>query len=204
MFSLRRFTSLCIAFSFLLVSYTGILLFIVPEGRIAYWINLKLLGLSKNQYGDLHVTFSVLFLVAAFLHLYLNFKPLLAYLKNKQREFTLLSKEFVLAIGLSIFFFVGTVYEAPPFQNFLDFETEVKELWSQDGGVPPYGHAELSSLKALCKKTYLDLEKSIATLKAKGFVGVEANKSLKDIATTNNVAPNVLFNIIDIEENELQ
>lgn len=35
MIRLRRLTSLCVAFSFLAMSYTGILLFIAPKGRVA-------------------------------------------------------------------------------------------------------------------------------------------------------------------------
>lgn len=203
MVSLRRFTSLCITFAFLVMSYTGIMLFLVPEGRIAYWTNWEIFGLSKTQYGNLHVSFMVLFLMGMVLHLYLNWELLMTYLKNKKREFSLLTKEFVFALGFTLVFFLGTLYEIAPFKTFLDFQAQIKEYWQEDGGIPPYGHAELSSLKALCKKSDLDLEKSIATLKAKGFIEVEPNKSLKDIAKANNVAPNVLFNTIDIEENEI-
>ncbi len=86
MVALRRFTSLCITFSFLVMTYTGVMLFIVPQGKIAYWTNWELFGLSKTQYGSLHVTFMVLFLVGMVLHLYLNWKPLMQYLKNKKKR----------------------------------------------------------------------------------------------------------------------
>ena len=72
MYSLRRFTSLCIGFSFLIMSYTGIILFLAPKGRVANWTNWQLLGLDKTHYTHLHVTFMVLFLVGMIFHIYLN------------------------------------------------------------------------------------------------------------------------------------
>jgi hypothetical protein len=204
MVSLRRFTSLCITFSFLVMSYTGIMLFIVPQGKIAYWTNWELFGLSKEQYGALHVTFMVLFLVGMVLHIYLNWKPLMMYLKNRKREFSLLTKEFVLALGFTLVFAFGTLYEVAPFKSFLDFEESVKESWVTDKTTPPYGHAEASSLKSLCKKTYIDLDKALATLEKNGIVGAKANKQFGEIAKENGLAPHEIYNMIDIEENELE
>ena len=60
--SLRKLTSLTITFSFFIMSYTGIILFIAPKGRVANWTNWELFGLDKTEYTNLHVTFMVLFL----------------------------------------------------------------------------------------------------------------------------------------------
>jgi len=204
MVALRRFTSLCITFAFLVMSYTGIMLFIVPQGKIAYWTNWELFGLSKEQYGALHVTFMVLFLVGMVLHIYLNWKPLMMYLKNRSREFSLLTKEFVLALGFTLVFLFGTLYEVAPFKTFLDFEDSIKQSWVTDETTPPYGHAEASSLKSLCKKTYIDLDKAIATLEKNGLTGIKGNKQVGVIAKENGFAPHEIYNMIDIEENELE
>jgi hypothetical protein len=37
--------------SFLIMTYTGIMLFLCPHGRVAYWSDWHFFGLSKNQYG---------------------------------------------------------------------------------------------------------------------------------------------------------
>jgi len=204
MVSLRRFTSLCITFSFLVMTYTGGMLFIVPQGKYAYWMNWKLFGLSKEQYGSLHVTFMVLFLVGMILHIYLNWKPLMMYLKNRNREFSLLTKEFIFALGFTLIFVFGTLYEVAPFKTFLDFEDSIKATWVTDETTPPYGHAESSSLKSLCKKTYIDLNKALATLEKNGIKGAEANKQVGEIAKENGIAPSDIYNLIDIEDNELE
>lgn len=203
MLFLRRFTSLSITFSFFVMTYTGIMLFIVPQGKIAYWTNWELFGLSKTQYGNLHVTFMVLFLLGMILHIYLNWTPLMCYLKNKSKKFTLLTKEFILAFSFTLIFILGTLYEVAPFKTFLDFEDSIKQSWVTEKTTPPYGHAELSSLKALCKKTYIDLNKAIITLEKHGIVGVKANKRVGVLAKENGLAPSDIYNIIDIEENEL-
>jgi len=84
-------------------------------------------GLSKDQYTSLHVMFMVLFLISIVLHIYLNWKLLMVYLKNKKSEFSLLTKEFVLALDVTLVFLFGTLYEIPPFKTFLNFEESIKE-----------------------------------------------------------------------------
>ena len=195
--NLRRFTSLVITFAFLIMTYTGIMLFITPKGRIANWVNWEILGLSKEQYGALHVTFMVLFLVGMALHIWLNWGPLMSYLKNKRREFTLLTKEFGLALGFTVLFVVGTLAQIAPFQTFLDFEESVKVSWETGDNEPPYGHAELSSLKTFSKRIGQDVEKAIALLEAKGIKGATPGAKLQEIADFNGIAPHDIYTIID-------
>ncbi len=48
---MKKITSLSLGMSFLIMTYTGIMLFLCPHGRVAYWSDWHFLGLSKNQYG---------------------------------------------------------------------------------------------------------------------------------------------------------
>ena len=194
--SLRRVTSLTITFSFLIMSYTGILLFIAPKGRVANWINWELFGLDKTQYTNLHVTFMVLFLVGMVFHLYLNWKPLMAYLKNKSRQFSLLTKEFVFAVAINALFFVGTLSYWAPFDQFLDFEDDVKNSWEKKIDKAPYGHAELSTLEEFSQKTGLALETVINQLNASSLKGVSSQKTIAALAKENGKSPSQLFEII--------
>ena len=50
---IRGFVSLLTALSFLIMAVSGLILFIVPEGRIANWHDWRFLGLTKNQWGDM-------------------------------------------------------------------------------------------------------------------------------------------------------
>lgn len=198
--SLRRVTSLTITFSFLIMSYTGILLFIAPKGRVANWINWELFGLDKTQYTNLHVTFMVLFLVGMVFHLYLNWKPLMAYLKNKSRQFSLLTKEFVFAVAINTLFFVGTLSYWAPFDQFLDFEEDVKNSWEKKVDKAPYGHAELSTLKEFSEKTNVPLQSIMQQLTSGKIQGVQSDKTIAALAKENGKSPSQLFELINLKK----
>ena len=83
---IRRIISLTIFLSFIMMAYTGIMLFLCPQGRVAYWTGWRLFGLSKEQYGELHTTFMIVFLVGGIWHITLNWRPIKGYLKNRSRE----------------------------------------------------------------------------------------------------------------------
>jgi len=78
---MKKITSLSLGISFLIMSYTGIFLFLAPHGKVAYWSDWHLWGLTKNQYGDLHTTSMVSFLILGGLHIYYNWKPITSYIK---------------------------------------------------------------------------------------------------------------------------
>jgi len=65
---------------------TSIVLFIVPQGRVAYWADWRLWGLTKTDWGNIHINLGLLFLIALFVHIYYNWKPLISYLKNKAKQ----------------------------------------------------------------------------------------------------------------------
>jgi len=73
----RGLTSLFTTAGFFVMSVTGIAAYIVPQGRIAYWTDWHFLGLSKVQWGNIHIISSLLFIVAGSFHIWFNWKPLL-------------------------------------------------------------------------------------------------------------------------------
>ena len=83
---MRKITSLSALASFVLLTLTSVILYIVPPGRVAYWADWRLWGLSKTQWDNLHINLGVLFLVAVCFHVYFNWNPIVAYLKNKARQ----------------------------------------------------------------------------------------------------------------------
>ncbi len=74
---LRKITSLTALLSFVFLTLTSLILFIVPHGRVAYRSDWRLWGLSKTQWSDLHINIGFLFLIAIFVHIYYNWKPAL-------------------------------------------------------------------------------------------------------------------------------
>ncbi len=200
MIKLRKFISLCIALSFLVMTYTGLILFIAPQWDVAYWMNWRFLGLSKLDYVYLHSTFMVLFIVSISTHLYLNWKPFKMYLKNQKKQFSIFTKEFILALGVTIVFIVGTLYEVPPFKTFLNFGYGVEQSWKTAKTTPPYSYAENSSLSLFCKKTFINPDKAMDILKKNGLKGISLNKSLSQIAIENSLSPATVYNMIKTQK----
>jgi hypothetical protein len=193
--NLKKITSLTMMFVVIIMTYTGIMLFISPPGRIANWTNWKLFGLSKESYVQIHSMFMVLFILMTLIHVYYNWKPLTSYMKNTAREMIVFTKEMLVAIILVAVFLLGTISFIPPFSSFLDFGVGVKNSWEKEYGTAPYAHAELSSLKMFVKKMGYDLEKTQGILKTNN-VKFEVTQSLSQIGDNNSLSPQFIYNLL--------
>lgn len=194
--TMRKVTSMTMFISLVVLIVNSVILYVVPEGRVAYWADWKFWGLTKTQWGDQHITVGVLFLVAGFLHIYYNWKPIVAYMKNKAREIKIFTGAFNLALVLTIVFVVGTIYNVPPMSTILDISASFKQAGSEKYGEPPYGHAELSSLKMFTKKENLDLAQSLVLLQEAGLKNSGEKDTLKEIAKNNSMTPQQVYDVI--------
>ncbi len=192
---MRKITSFSLGISFIIMTYTGIMLFICPHGRVAYWSDWHFLGLSKDQYGNLHTTSMIVFVLFGILHIYYNWRVILNYLKDKSRKISFSTKEFLIALGLNIVFVVGTLAMIQPFSGFLTFENNLKESWTAKAKEPPYGHAELSKLEIFCKRVDIPLQEATKQLSENG-IKFSTKDTLLTIAKNNNMNPSEVYNII--------
>jgi hypothetical protein len=193
---MRRIVSLTALLSLVLVLLTSVVLYIEPPGRVAYWSGWRLMGLSKEQWGAVHINTGVLFLVALGLHVWYNWTPLVSYLKDKARNFRLFTREFNWAAGITLAFVLGTLLGLPPFSTITD-----GNIWFQDRaarlyGEPPYGHAELSTLKTFASRVGLNLDESLARLRAAGVAVSGPEESLQAVAERQGVTPQALYRIM--------
>jgi len=190
--------------SLVVLLVNSIILYIVPEGRVAYWADWRLGGLTKIQWTDQHVTVGVLFLVASVLHLFYNWSAILAYLKNKAREIKVFTGSFNVALVITLLVVVGTYFEIPPMSTIVEISSEIKEGGAEKYGEPPYGHAELSSLKLFSKRDGLDADKALELLREKGLVVESTKETLKVIAANNKLTPQQLYAIIQLARPEAE
>lgn len=195
---MKKITSLSLGFSFLIMSITGVVLYFVPKGKIAYWADWHIFGLSKSQYGELHTTSMVTFLIFGILHIYYNWKPILSYLKDKNKKVSFTKKEFLIAFGINLIFVLGTLYMAQPFKGFLDMQSAIKNHWTQKYGEPPYGHAEETKLKRFCSKMDIDYEDAVQVLKENN-IKFKADETLLSIGQNNNMSPSAIYELIEAE-----
>lgn len=190
---MRRITALIMLLSFTLEIITSIVLFIVPEGRVAYWSDWSMLGLSKTQWADIHINLGFLFIAAGLLHLFYNWKPMIAYMKNKARQVKIFTPDFNAALIITALFTVGTLLHVPPLSMILNLSESFKDAAAETYGEPPYGHAERSSLKMLAKRTGLDLATMQQQLKDGGIAFTDEKQTLLDIARANGTSPKEIY-----------
>lgn len=194
--TIRKITSMTMFVSFIMLILNSVILYIVPEGRVAYWADWHMLGLTKSEWGNQHINFGFLFLLAGLVHLFYNWKPIMAYMKNKAKEFKMFTGAMNVALLISAVVAVGTYYEVPPLSTVLKIGGGFKDRAAAKYGEPPYGHAELSSLAMLTKKEGLDLQQSLVLLKEAGM-RVEGEKdTVVAIAKKNKMTPQQIFEII--------
>jgi len=196
---MKKITSLSLGFSFLIMSYTGVILYFVPKGKVAYWADWHFLGLSKTQYGDIHTTSMLTFLLFALLHIYYNWKPLMSYLKDKNKKISFTKKDLLIALGVNLFFVLGTLYMIQPLKGYLDLQENIKDYWAKSYGEPPYSHAEESKLKVFCKKLHIDYDTAVQILKEKN-INFKTNDTIATIAKHNDLSPNDIYLLIKTDK----
>ncbi|MBW1753572.1 MAG: hypothetical protein JRJ46_10845, partial [Deltaproteobacteria bacterium] len=93
----------------------------------------------------------------------------------------------------TIIFIIGTYFFVPPFSWVLELNESIKDASAVKYGEPPYGHAELSSLKTFTSKMGFDLNESVKRLKKTGIKFDSEKQTLKEIAKTNKISPLQLY-----------
>ncbi|BBO90594.1 DUF4405 domain-containing protein [Desulfosarcina ovata] len=191
--NMRKITSLTATLSFIVVVVTSIILYIVPQGRVAYWADWRLWGLSKEQWGEIHINVGLLFLLALILHIYYNWKPLMAYLKDKRRQMKIFTPAFNVALAICAVTVAGTLFMVPPFSWVLNLNGAFKDAGAEKYGEPPYGHAELSTIQSFAKKVELDPQTALQRLQAAGYQVTDGSETLLELATRNQTTPKALY-----------
>jgi hypothetical protein len=193
----RGLTSFFTLFGFLIMSITGLVLYVEPAGRVAYWITWQMGGLTKDDWGNIHILSSLLFIVAGVFHTVLNWKPLMNYFKDKARKGVKLRRELAISSVVSVWIVIGAIWPFPPLSYLLDFNSWLKETWVvEDAYEPPFGHAELLSLSSFTKKMEIPLADATQELKANGVEFSGVDETLEAIALRNEMAPMEIYLLI--------
>jgi hypothetical protein len=162
---------------------TAVILYIEPHGRVAYWTKWSFLGLEKDQFGNIHIFSGLLFLVAGGFHLYYNWKPLIGYLSGKIKSGMRYKRELMISCFIFLWIIASGIWSLPPLVYVADLGEAVKSAWVTSPELePPFGHAELVSLKTFCKKQGIPLDQAMTELREAGFKVDNPDKTLANIA----------------------
>jgi biotin operon repressor len=190
----RRFVSLCLFFTLIAMTISGIVLYIMPHGRVAYWTGWRFLGLDKDQWDNLHTVFGFLMVFFGIWHVVLNWSSIVNYIKGKVSS--LPSKEFWLSAVVAAVVTIGTIANVPPFSFVPEFGEKIKNMWEKPKIEPPAPHAELIPLKKVAKLLGISPEEALKTLKERGIKVTSPEEKLKDIAAKNGITPARIYEIL--------
>ena len=193
---MRKITSMTMVWSLIVLVFNSIVLYVVPEGRIANWADWRFWGLDKHDWSAQHTTVGFLFIFAALLHIFYNWKPILNYMKDKAKKLTVFTAASSIGLGLTVIFVIGTYLDVPPMSTIVEFSEQIKEGASTKYGDPPYGQAQSSSLQGFTSRMGLDLNKSVELLGAAGIEVSDEKEMLGDIAKRSGNTPQQIYDII--------
>jgi hypothetical protein len=199
----RKSVSLTALVSFALLLLTSVILYIVPAGRVAYWADWRLWGLTKTQWINVHVNLGVLFLLAIGLHTYLNWNPMVSYLKTKAKSLRVFTTDFNVALVVTIVVIAGTLWMVPPFSSIIHLGDAIKDKAAVAYGEPPYGHAELSSMETFVKRMGWNPAEVRQRLAASGIQLADMQVTIQQIATTHGMTPQKVYTIMQPPEKNL-
>jgi len=125
-FSLRAFASVLAGISFVLMGVTGLVLFIAPSCRIARDSSWVVWGHDKDQWIAIHVWLSIAFVIASFIHIYLNWAVLINYFKIKLHKGLAFRYEWICALAICAIIFAGASYGVAPFSSLMVWKESFK------------------------------------------------------------------------------
>lgn len=201
--SLRKIASLTALLSFTALVYTSVFTYLAPRGPgSSQW---EALGLGKHEWLALHTDLGILFLVAGIVHTILNIKPLISYLRNKKKKLRVLTLNFNVALLLTVWVVVGSLFNLTPFNAIRSF-TEARSTRSRhhSEAVEPAGNPipekppflySGRTLANLCNKYEIEAGPVVQELVSMG-INARAEWSIRQIAETNDMEPLSVFEAI--------
>jgi hypothetical protein len=196
-FQIRGFVSLFLVLAFLVLTVSGVVLYITPRGRVANWTGWTMLGLDKQTWQSMHMSISLLFLIGVLLHLWLNWAMFWCYIKKKTSVALNLKAEMLAATLLAGAVVTGAIFHVPPFRNILDLNYQIKDYWDRwaDNAAvsPPTPHAEELTLEWLAANMRVPLDDLIKSLKDEGVAVDGGSQTLGQVAEKNSITPGEVY-----------
>ncbi|NLX57370.1 MAG: DUF4405 domain-containing protein [Planctomycetaceae bacterium] len=189
----RGFTSLLLMLAFVVLCASGAALYASPKGRVAYWTDWTLVGLNKDAWESLHTNTAILLLLAAGIHLYLNWTIFLGYIKKRATWALRLKRELLIATSITACVVAGSVLAVPPFSTTMQVHSRIQAYWEGSAPKAPTPHAEEFTLHRLARTIGLSVEEVEQSLEEGGFPVDDRSVSLRELALQARVAPSDVY-----------
>ncbi len=184
---IRGPVSLALTVGSILLALSGVILYVMPHGRIAYWNDFRIWGLGKDPWTSLHLILALLFTILATTHAILNIKPLISYLKRK--AIAVLAS--LGAVGLLA---LTAIIGVPPASWLASGSESAKSAWDEPS--PPMPHFEMQTLQAATAFHGTNVEDAISSFEENGVPGAKPGDTFNDLAERTGKAPAELYGIM--------
>jgi hypothetical protein len=200
---IRRIASLTALLAFIALVFSSVMSYMAPRGPGSS--NWEALGLGKHEWFSLHTNLGLLFLVACIVHVAFNWKPIVAYMKNKLGHFRLFTLNFNIALLLTLWVITSSVLDWPPFSGIQSYKeslgnrgrhhaTEVVTEKAALPAKPPFLYSR-RSVAGLSEDYSISERRVLDTFKDLG-IKAEADWSIKEIAKHNDMASESVYEAI--------
>lgn len=192
-FSWKAFVTFYVTLSFLVLGVSGLVLYVAPPGRVANWSIWRLGALTKAQWQAMHTVMSFVFLAAAGLHLFFNWKVLTAYVRSRLHEGVRMKRELAAAVSAGVFLLALTVAGVPPFSTVMEVGDDIKNAWATPTDEPPVAHAEALTLAQLADAVKVPADAARANLTSRGVEVGAPDLTIEAIAAANGLTPQQVY-----------
>ncbi|UCF15332.1 MAG: DUF4405 domain-containing protein [Phycisphaerales bacterium] len=132
-FNLRAFASVFAGLSFILMVVTGLVLFSAPSCRIARDTSWAVWGHDKDQWVAVHVWLSIAFVIASFIHIYLNWAVLINYFRSRIHRKPAFRAEWLAALAICVVLYAGSARGVTPFSSLMTWKETFKHGSTEPG-----------------------------------------------------------------------
>lgn len=192
-FRWRAFLSLTLFFAFILLAFSGLILYLRPEGSIARWIGWRVLGLDKSGWEGFHTLFCIAFTVTAVIHLLWNGKALVRYIRSKSARRIRLRRELPAALIVVSVLIMLAVLRMPPLSQIMKWRTTLKQGSGLLRIPSPETDFEKKTLSSAAASLEIPAAPLVEALRKQGLDIPSPETSLKTIARRNRISPQELY-----------
>jgi len=122
----RKYTSLLLTGTFLVLAVSGIALYVAPRCRIAEVMDWRFLFLTKETWESVHIIFALSVILISIYHLYKNWKPFTGYCSSGKTGSHRPGKILVVSIIVVIAMFILGAFRIPPLVWISDLHENIK------------------------------------------------------------------------------
>ena len=126
-FSGKRFTSLTTLWVFLIMGFSGIILYVRPEGSLADEINWTFLSLTKKGWEGIHTIFVFFFIIVIPFHLFFNWNALMRYFGYRKSGGFILKSELIISLAIVVLILFAAILQLMPFWKLVEWRGELKQ-----------------------------------------------------------------------------